>query len=59
MISFGSYFDKIEHVKDWDSFVWFWNSISPEMQIVTGIVIFGLCVLVWIFVVAIFIDKHI
>ena len=59
MISFGPFFDKLKHVKGWDSFWWFFNSIPQYQQIFVGAVIFGLLVLVYIFFVAIFIDKHI
>ncbi len=59
MISFGKFFDGLNQVHSFHDFVLLFNSLSQPMQIFVGAVIFGCLVLVYIFFVAIFIDKHI
>jgi hypothetical protein len=52
------FFDKFSTIEDWDSFVRFFEWLPLWGQIVTGAVIFGLFLIVYIFIVGIFTDKQ-
>ena len=52
-----NFLNDLKYVQDWDSFWWFFNNQPENIQIFMGFALFGICVLVYIFFVAIFIDK--
>ena len=52
------FFDRFSHVKDWDSLLYFLENLPLGLQIFFGLVAFGLLLLVYIFFVALIVDKH-
>lgn len=55
---FMHFFDRLGDVRTWGDLVYLFNSQTTEVQWLLGICCFGVCVLLWVFIVAIFIDKH-
>ncbi len=56
--SFEQYVNKLSAIKDWDSFVLFFNNEPTPIKILVSAIIFGCLTLVYIFFVAMFSDKH-
>lgn len=56
---FGDFFYELNAVKGVGDFIQFFQYQSTPVQVVMGIVMLGILVLVWIFVVALLVDKHI
>lgn len=53
------FFGKLSKVKNFDEFWQLFNSQSTETQILLGIGALGILISLYIFVVALFVDKHI
>jgi len=56
--NFRNFFSRLENVRSWDELVYLFESQTVAVQWLLGISSFGVLVLLWVFIVAIFIDKH-
>jgi len=53
-----SFFFKIKHIHNINEFMWFFDHQPIEAKILIGAAIFGCILLIYIFIVALFVDKH-